>query len=463
MKQRRTPREHPLLVKAFRAYLQFVNSGLYYRKEHVIGIENVPENGTPVVIVSNHQNCLNDPLCVCLKLTDRRMNFLARANVFKNPVFNKLLRAMGLLPAYRMGYEGLSAVHKNQETFEDAGKSLHDGETVMLYPEAGHQDKRWLGTFKLGYLRIAFAAAEKMGFEQDIMILPSCNHYSNYFHARTDMVIKFGRPISLKPYYERYKEAPRETMVEINKIVREKIKEMMLHIDDIENYDAIDFLRENGYGKMYARAHGYKFNFLPSRLLSDQSLVNDLQKASNEHPEEMHKVYADTMELAKGIDELNIRDWLFERNPGFEALLLRGLGLAGLFPLYAISIIPTGLLFLIPRIFLKKMIKDQMFVSTFNVAVSALVSVPICMIIPAILLGGFAGIWWGLGYAVAFPFMFILAWNYMRLFRKFLGTWNFTRRKNRRKVASLRSLRRDIFKRIDSLLAVSDLLTPARK
>ena len=99
------PRDHSLFLKAFRAYLQFVNSGLYFKKEHILGLENVPVNGTPTVIVSNHQNCLNDPLCVCLQLTDRRMNFLARANVFNNPVFNKALRAMGLLPAYRMGYD----------------------------------------------------------------------------------------------------------------------------------------------------------------------------------------------------------------------------------------------------------------------------------------------------------------------------------------------------------------------
>jgi hypothetical protein len=322
----------------------------------------------------------------------------------------------------------------------------------MLYPEAGHQDKRWLGTFKLGYLKLAFSAAEKMDFEQDIMILPSCNHYSNYFHARTDMLIRFGKPISLKPYYEKYKEAPRETMMEINKIVREAIKEMMLHVDDIENYDAIDFLRENGYGKKYAKSHGYKVNYLPSRLLSDQNLVNDLQKAKDEHPEEMAQVYADTLKLAKGIEDLKIRDWLFERNPGTEALLLRGLGLVTLSPLFAASIIPTGLLFIIPEIFIKKMIKDQMFISSFNVAVSAFVSIPICMIIPAILLGCLVGPWWGLGYAVAFPLMFILAWNYIRLSKKFVGTWNFVRRKNRRAVAALRGLRRDIFKRLDNLL-----------
>ena len=173
---KRTPRDHSLFLKAFRLYLQYVNSGLYFRKEHIIGLENVPVDGTPCVVVSNHQNCLNDPLCVCLQLTDRRMNFLARANVFNNPIFNKALRSMGLLPAYRMSHEGLAAVRQNQVTFEDAGNALGDGETLMMYPEAGHQDKRWLGTFKLGYLRLAFAAAEKMEFKQDIMILPSCNH-----------------------------------------------------------------------------------------------------------------------------------------------------------------------------------------------------------------------------------------------------------------------------------------------
>ena len=415
-------------------------------------MENVPDNGTPVVVVSNHQNCLNDPLCVCLQLTDRRMNFIARANVFKNPIFNKALRAMGLLPAYRMSHEGLGAVSKNQETFDDAGAALNDGETLMLFPEADHQDKRWLGTFKLGYLRIAFAAAEKNDFKQDIMILPSCNHYSNYFHARTDMLIRFGKPISLQPYYERYKEAPRETMVEINKIVRAAIQEMMLHISDIEHYDQIDFLRDNGYGKEYAKKHGYKFNYLPSRLLSDQRLVNELEKAGKEQPEVMEEIYKDTATFMQGLKELNIRDWLFQKNPGIGAAALRGLGLLVLLPFFLVSIVPTALLFIIPKIFLKAMIKDKMFFSSFNVAVSAFVSIPICLIIPVILLWVFLGFWWALGYFVAFPIMFIIAWNYMRIFMKFVGTCNFAARRNRAKVKELRKLRKSIFKRLNGII-----------
>ena len=452
MEKELKPRDHNLLLKAFRYYLQFVNSGLYFRKEHMVGIENVPVNGTPCVVVSNHQNCLNDPLSVVLNLTDRRMNFIARANVFNNPIAGAFLRKIGMLPAYRMSHEGLAAVSKNKDMMNASSDALCDGETLMMYPEAGHQDKRWLGTFKIGYLKIAFEAAEKFNFERDVMILPSANHYSNYFHARTDMLIRFGEPISLKPYYEEYKAEPRATMLKINDIVRERIKELMLHIDDLEHYEQIDFLRETGYGRKYAIEHGYKFRYLPSRLLSDQKLVSALQEATNEHPEEMEKIYEDTATLEKGLKDLKIRDWLFIRDHKLPMAILRGLWLLLLLPLFIISIIPTGLLFLIPKIFLKAWIKDRMFYSSFHVGVSVFVSVPICLIVPFVLLAIFANIWWALGYLVAFPFMFVLAWNYMRLFWRFVGTCRYVKRSNQPAINKLRDLRTSIYERLDKIV-----------
>lgn len=452
MKKALKPRDHNIILKAFRYYLQFVNSGLYFRKEHMVGIENVPINGTPCIVVSNHQNCLNDPLSVVLNLTDRRMNFIARANVFKNPIAGAFLRKIGMLPAYRMSHDGYSSVSKNRDTMDASSNALCSGETLMMYPEAGHQDKRWLGTFKIGYLKIAFEAAEKLNFERDVMILPSANHYSNYFHARTDMLIRFGEPISLMAFYDKYKEDPRATMFEINNIVCEKIKSLMLHVNDLKHYDQIDFLRETGYGRKYAIEHGYKFNYLPSRLLSDQKLVSALEEAYKEYPEEMDEIYKDTATLDSGLKRLKIRDWLFIRKNRLPMAVSRGLGLLLLLPLFIISIIPTGLLFLIPKIFLKAWIKDHMFYSSFHVGVSVFVSVPICLILPIILLWIFAGFWWALGYLVAFPFMFVLAWNYLRLFWRFVGTCRYIKRSNRTDINKLRNLRTSIYQRLDNLL-----------
>ena len=124
-----------------------------------------------------------------------------------------------------------------------------------------------------------------------------------------------------------------------------------------------------------------------------------------------------------------------------------------LLPLFIVSIIPTGLLFLIPKIFLKALIKDQMFVSSFNIGVSAFVSVPLCLIIPTIVLWIFAGFYWALGYFVAFPLMFILAWNYMRMWQKFKGSCNFVKPGNRQKINELRTLRKSIYDRLDAIIA----------
>ena len=168
--------------------------------------------------------------------------------------------------------------------------------------------------------------------------------------------------------------------------------------------------------------------------------------------EQMEKIYADINELKEGQKKLNVRDWLFRRKAKVGSAIVRGLGLILLLPLFIVSIIPTSLMFIVPELMLKKMIKDQMFVSTFRVAVSALITVPISLIIPVVFLWIYLGFWWALGYFIAFPLMFLLAWNYMRLFMKFLGTCSFVTRKNRARIKKIYKLRLSVFNRLDALL-----------
>ena len=188
----------PALYSGFKSYVRFLTEKIYYRKVYYLNTENVPEDGTPLLVVSDHQNSLNDALGILMSIRDRVVHVIVRADVFAlSPIADKFLRSIGLLPAFRLNWEGEAALKNNGATFRDSEKSLLDGSTVAIYPEAGHQDRHWLGTFSYGYTKMAFEAAEMGNFEKEIFILPSCNHYSEYAGLRNEMLIKYGTPISL--------------------------------------------------------------------------------------------------------------------------------------------------------------------------------------------------------------------------------------------------------------------------
>lgn len=446
------PREPKFYYSIFKRYVNFINSRFYYRHIHAVGIENMPKDGTPVVLVSNHQNCLNDPLALALMLNDRRPNFLARANVFQNPVANRFLRYLGLLPAYRVKFDGFSAVNKNKDTLDAVDVALRHGETVILYPECGHQDKRWLGNFSQAYLKMAFGAAAASNFEQEVFVMPTANHYSDYYHARSDMMIKFGKPISIKPYYQLYQKAPRQAMRQVNEVVRAQIEELMLNIRDLDNYDDIDFLRESSYGKTFARQKGFSPDKLPEKLLADKELVSELECVRQNNPDDYRAICEKTHSLRQGLAELGVRDWLFESNCNRRAQVWHGILLVLGLPLFVASIIPTALMFIAPNIFIKKFIKDQMFRSSINIGLTVLVTYPVCCIIPTIVLWFTVGWLWALIYFCAFPLLLYYAWNYMCYLIKYIGEYRFLSKRNRRKVELLTSLREGLFEKLDAML-----------
>ena len=426
---------------------------MYYRHIYVEGREKMPADGIPTVAVSQHQNCLNDPLLLGFTLSDRKPRFLARANVFKNPIFNWAIRGLGALPAYRMKYDGYAAVGKNQQTFQEVAYALRRGETVILYPEAGHQDKRWLGNFMPAYLKMAFGAAEESGFQREVFVMPTAHHYSVYQHAREDAIMMFGDPISLKPFYALYQEQPRTAIREVNAMVRQQIESMMLNITDLEHYDQIDFLRDGVYGEQYAISIGLDPKHLPSKLKADKELVRKLDDATVAEPEKMEAIYDKVRKYAKGVRKLGVREWLFEKKrTGLGGLLGRALLLLLGLPLFLVCIMPTFPMFLVPEIFLKKLIKDQMFRSSVRVGVLLLIVFPLFCIVPVVVMLC-CGHWLAaLCYLVAYPLMSLYCYHYLIAYTKFVGYVRFVRPKNRDKVEKLRAIREELFIELDKVL-----------
>jgi len=392
--------------KLVKAYFRLMINGFYYRRYYSLDVENIPADGTPVIMVANHQNCLNDALGVLLAVNDRKMRFIARADAFTiHPLFRKFILWVGLRPAFRMMYQGEEQLSRNQDTFQITEKDLLNGHTTLLYPEAGHQTRHWLGFYSHGYLRMAFEAASKENFQKEIFVLPSCNHYSKYHGLRNDMLVRFGKPISLKPYYELYQTHPRTAWRQVNELVRARIRELMLDIKDLEHYDEIDYLRRSAFGQDFARSLGKDPELLPEKLEADKELVDRI--AASEMPfEALH-------ELRESMQSLGLEDRQFEKKPGLFTVIGEALLLLLTLPLAILAIWPAVPCWVIPQHFSHKM-EDNMFEGTFLLPIDVLLILPLGFLATVLIGWHWLGAW-SLVHGFALPLLCIFEWYWTRL------------------------------------------------
>ena len=452
-KKAKTFKEGGIAYRLFKSYIRFFHDRIYYRRTYSLQKENIPPPGTPLMIVSNHQNCLNDPLGVLFSFRDRKPYFIARADVFDyHPLFGKFLRSIGMLPAFRIDYEGEAALHKNKDTFILSEYELINGCTLVMYPEAGHQDKRWLGDFSYGYTKMVFEAAALDNFQTEIFILPSCNHYSDYFRMQEQFLVKFGAPISIKPFYELYQTKPRTAQRQVSALVRKQIEELMLNIRDLDNYEAIDFIRNTTFGKKFATQHQFDEEKLPDRLLSDRLLVESLEKVKITGNEEaLHKIYADALTLKKGIGEMKINDALFDRCPSWGLLIGYLLLLVLLFPLWVFSLWPNALNLIAPNFFINRM-TDKMFYGTFVLTMSVLITIPILYTLAFVLTWILTNVWVALIHLASLPLLALFAWYYRKFLQTTMQALRFRINFKTNILDDLKNLRAKLYDRLNELL-----------
>lgn len=399
-------------------YFRIAINGIFYRRYYCLGKENIPAEGTPVLVAMNHQNCLNDALGVFFAKNDRKFHFIARADAFDiHPLLTRFMQYAGVLPAYRLDYQGEEALADNNKTFEEAEQCLLDGHTVLIFPEAGHQDKHWLGTFSYGYTRLAFQAAEKCGFQREIFILPAANHYSAYTGLRNRMLVRFGTPVSLQPYYELYKEKPRTAQREVNRLVRAQIEAMMLDIQNLDHYADIDF----------ARTLLPRPNRLPEQLEADQALVHRLEGFD----------FTAVGAYRQALENDRLQDSQFTDRPNWGFVVADMLLLLLLLPLAILALWPSLLCWYLPKYFSDRL-GDVMLQSSFHVGLNVLVLLPLSFLLTWLITGLCAGCWIGLAHALLIGPLCIFEWYYAKLLR---DVWRDIRflRKDTAPLAALRA------------------------
>lgn len=397
---------HTWRYKLVKGYLRLVHETFFVRRRYTVGKENLPGKDEKYIIICNHQNTANDPLNIVFTLPlSYHVCALARANVFYvNAVFTRFLNWIGLVPAFRIGWEGMDGLENNFETFDMIAKRIHHPYPVIVFPEAGHTQGHYLDRFTTGTVRMAFHAAKANGWQDDIKIVPTAHHYSEYFDLQADFLWMIAEPFSLKPYYEQYQEHPNSVMRDITHELRGIVQKMMLD-EGAEDYEAKDYLRCSALNPAATKDIP-----LPERLQEDKTFIRRLLE--NPHYQDIIQL---TTQLKEKEESLGITDMTIAEKPCWMKTLGWSIILLCLLPLWIVCLWPHAICYTFPPRLIKS---DKMFTNSYRFVMSALFLYPLFAILTIAVMGLVWGWWWQ---ALLWILLWIptgrFAWWYFEKFR----------------------------------------------
>ena len=112
---------------------------------HVEGRENIPVKGA-VIVAPNHKSNWDPPL-IGVAFSNRVVHYMAKEELFKNPIAAWILTMFGTFPVKRGSGDG-SAVMR-------AVRELRKGYPVGIFPEGTRIKREGLGRFHSGMASIA--------------------------------------------------------------------------------------------------------------------------------------------------------------------------------------------------------------------------------------------------------------------------------------------------------------------
>jgi 1-acyl-sn-glycerol-3-phosphate acyltransferase len=184
------------------------------------GLEHIPPEG-PILVACNHISYL-DPLAHAYMLVKagRRPRFLAKSELYGNPLLRRLLKGTRQIKVER-GSGSMAPV-------EQAKQALREGEAVMVYPEGTITRKPDHTPMegKTGVARLTLAS--------EVPVLPMAVWGSHHVWQREGAgSLKFGRPIWVKAgtpvdfsLYEGQKDDP-STLRKITETVMDELTRLV--------------------------------------------------------------------------------------------------------------------------------------------------------------------------------------------------------------------------------------------
>lgn len=162
------------------------------------GQQHLPKEG-PFIVASNHASYL-DPILLGFVVYPQRIKFMAKAELFRIPVFNFLIRRLGAFPVQREKGQ-LSAVKTATQILKTKG-------VLGIFPEGTrHKDK--LGPAQLGVALVALktkAPIIPVAIKGANLVWPSGSRRF-YFPPLTVIV---GQPLEVAVKTEKWREEAKQ-------------------------------------------------------------------------------------------------------------------------------------------------------------------------------------------------------------------------------------------------------------
>lgn len=147
----------------------------------------------PTILASNHPNSFFDAILIAVQYP-QPIYFLARGDAFKKPLVAKFLKALHLIPIYRLS-EGKENLSKNKDTFQTCIDLLQQNQTILIFSEGICKNEWQLRPLKKGTARLALMASEA-GLT-NVRIQPAAINYSSFSKNPKEVEIHFNRSFSI--------------------------------------------------------------------------------------------------------------------------------------------------------------------------------------------------------------------------------------------------------------------------
>lgn len=286
------------------------------------GTENIPTDGA-VIFAPNHTNAFMDAFTV-LKVAKRPVVFVARADVFRNPIAAKVFNFLKIMPIMRMR-DGRENLKKNDKIMQTAVEVLKNGVPFGIFCEGTHRMKHSILPLVKGIFRIAIQADEALQGEMPVYIVPIGIEYGSYTRYRSTISVQVGEAFDVSEFNKMHSD---KTQPELMNLMRDelslRISSLYHCVADDDDYEAlldICYLR-NKEQAPYAR------------MLANRKTIDELQQLKSSAPTQYQQQISRAKQFATLRRKLNISDETLYSEPSHKKNILRVLELVVTLPYF---------------------------------------------------------------------------------------------------------------------------------